>query len=306
MKKIICLLCMLVPAASCPLPAEEKPKAQAPQYELETVKIQKEDIVAKVNGRLIGASELYGRLVSAGEARKMLNLMIREVIVGDEAKKQQLSVTGPELQDAMAQMQKQFGTPTEFDEWMKNQGLSVDELKTQITTNLLEEKLVVKARKLEVTKKEIQEFFDNNKEKLSTPEQVRCRYILVKDKQKADDLALALRAGADFDIMAKAKSEDPANKENAGGDTGFFARGTVAKEIEDAAFALKIGEIGGPVKVKQGYYIMKMVEKKAAKPATFDKETQAHIKDYLLHSKISNTLSGYLTELESASKIEIY
>jgi parvulin-like peptidyl-prolyl isomerase len=78
-------------------------------------------------------------------------------------------------------------------------------------------------------------------------------------RQKAEDLLKRVRAGEDFAALAKEFSEDPGSRAQ-GGDLGWFSRGEMVKEFEDAAFALKEGEVSGIVESPFGYHIIKVEE----------------------------------------------
>jgi peptidyl-prolyl cis-trans isomerase D len=71
--------------------------------------------------------------------------------------------------------------------------------------------------------------------------------------------AQAKQPGADFAALAKANSQDPGSKDN-GGDLGWVDRGVMVKPFEDALFAMKAGEISGPVKTDFGYHVLQLRE----------------------------------------------
>ena len=89
---------------------------------------------------------------------------------------------------------------------------------------------------------------------------VRALHILVKTEQEAFGISYDVNHGKDFEAVAKEKSICPSGKK--GGDLGWFGRGQMAKEFEQAAFALKPGEISKPVKTQFGWHIIKVVEAK--------------------------------------------
>jgi len=80
-------------------------------------------------------------------------------------------------------------------------------------------------------------------------------------RAKAEEVLAKLRAGGDFDALAKEHSADPSNKDK-GGDLGWFGRGMMVKPFEDAAFALKPGELSGIVETQFGYHIIKLEERR--------------------------------------------
>ena len=74
-------------------------------------------------------------------------------------------------------------------------------------------------------------------------------------------VAKLLKGGADFAQTAKSLSIDEATAPK-GGDLGWVGIGTLVKEFEDAAFALKPGEVSAPVKTQFGWHIIKLEEKR--------------------------------------------
>jgi peptidyl-prolyl cis-trans isomerase C len=117
-------------------------------------------------------------------------------------------------------------------------------------------------------------------ERFALPEEVHARHILVpvaKDgsddaaaKAKAEALLAELRKGGDFAALAKENSSDKASAQR-GGDLGFFTRGKMVPEFEQAVFDLKKpGDLAGPVKTQFGYHIIELTERKAASTQKFE------------------------------------
>lgn len=89
---------------------------------------------------------------------------------------------------------------------------------------------------------------------------IRAFHILVKTEQEAFEILYDINHGKDFETVAREKSLCPSRKK--GGDLGWFGRGQMAKEFENAAFTLKVGEISKPVKTQFGWHIIKVAETK--------------------------------------------
>jgi len=89
-------------------------------------------------------------------------------------------------------------------------------------------------------------------------EQVWARHILVADEATANDVRKQLVAGTDFAGLATLLSIDTGSKDK-GGDLGWFGRGKMVAEFENAAFSLKVGEISQPIKSPYGYHIIQVL-----------------------------------------------
>jgi peptidyl-prolyl cis-trans isomerase D len=158
-----------------------------------------------------------------------------------------------------------------------------------------------------VTGQQIERYYNDNIQQFSTPEQVHAEHILLKTdgkddaavKKQAESILAQAKGGADFEALAKKYSEDDGSKAK-GGDLGYFGHGQMVKEFDDAAFAMKPGEISDLVKTQFGYHIIKVLDKKAAttKPLA---EVRTQIEDQLKFEaaqdqaqKQADTIAGQL------------
>ena len=94
----------------------------------------------------------------------------------------------------------------------------------------------------------------------SMTSKVNAAHILVKEESKARELLGMAKAGQDFSALARTHSECPSARN--GGSLGWFGRGQMVKEFEDAAFAGNKGDVVGPVKTQFGWHLIKVVDKK--------------------------------------------
>ena len=124
--------------------------------------------------------------------------------------------------------------------------------------------------------------YNANQRKYGTPEEVRASHILLRSgeqdgKQKMQDILKQLKDGADFEEMAKSRSQDPGSATK-GGDLGYFARGRMIAQFENTVFAMnKIGEMSDVFESPFGFHIIKLTDKKAAGVKSF-----AEVKDQLM------------------------
>lgn len=125
-------------------------------------------------------------------------------------------------------------------------------------------------------------------------EQVWAQHILVETEAEANDVLKRLDDGEEWSKIAAEVSIDTSNKDSSG-DLGWFARGAMVSEFEDAAFKAKVGETVGPVKTDFGYHIIRVLGHED-RPLTGDAFKQA--KD--------NAFSKWLDDTRTAAKITTY
>jgi peptidyl-prolyl cis-trans isomerase D len=126
-----------------------------------------------------------------------------------------------------------------------------------------------------------------------TEEQVWAEHILVADETLAKDIRLRLEEGEDWTLMARTYSTDDSNKNNSG-DLGWFGKGRMVKVFEDAAFALKVGEISQPVKSDFGWHIIRVLGHE-------DRPLNGDEYDALKNQKFTD----WLTEQRNAGEVQI-
>jgi peptidyl-prolyl cis-trans isomerase SurA len=124
---------------------------------------------------------------------------------------------------------------------------------------------------------------------------------LAAAEAKANDVLKQIRAGANFDDVAKKFSDGPSAAQ--GGDLGAFKRGTLAKELEDRTFGMKSGEVTDVIRTKQGYVILKVTSHQMAGVPVM-KDIEPKIMDSLYYQKLQPALRAYLTKLREEAYID--
>jgi parvulin-like peptidyl-prolyl isomerase len=208
----------------------------------------------------------------------VLDNMIDDVLVAQDAARQGVSVSDDELNTAMQQMIDASGGQTAYEQQLIAQGQTPDEARALQRLQMLYNKMRDKV---------IQPIGN-------TAEQVHARHILVDSQAAAEALLTQIQAGADFGQIAQQSSQDTLTKA-AGGDLGWFPRGVlVSKEVEDAAFALQPGQVSGVVQSAFGFHIVQVLERDAARPV--DQDTLAKMQQ----AAVEQWLAG----LRAAAKVE--
>ena len=128
-------------------------------------------------------------------------------------------------------------------------------------------------KNIKASEDDIKTFYEQNLQRFSTPEERRASHILIAvnnektdadAKKEADEIYKQLQADpSKFAQLAKSKSADPGSARQ-GGDLGFFQKGMMVPEFDNAVFSGKKGDLVAPVKTQFGYHIIKIVDVKPA------------------------------------------
>src|SRR4029079_4116647 len=170
--------------------------------------------------------------------RMLMQFVIENELMAEAAVKAGLD-SGPAFEDRLKYHRRRTLRDAYFDKSMRN-GVPDDEAK---------------------------KIYDAKVADIKPEEEIHARHILVATEAEAKEVKERLMKGEDFATVAKEKSKDPSAE---GGDLGFFGRGKMLKPFEDAAFALKDGEISDPVQTQFGWHIIKVEERRTHPLPTFD------------------------------------
>jgi peptidyl-prolyl cis-trans isomerase C len=147
---------------------------------------------------------------------------------------------------------------------------------------------------------ELKAKFEEDVKKMPAEREISASHILVKTEDEAKALIEELGKGGDFEKLAKEKSIDPSAKSN-GGALGWFTKGAMVKEFEDAAFALKDGETSAaPVKSQFGFHVIRVTGDRTKALPTFDKT-----KDEVRLDLVEDLRQQVAKDLKDAAKLDI-
>jgi peptidyl-prolyl cis-trans isomerase D len=156
-----------------------------------------------------------------------------------------------------------------------------------------------------VSDADLQDYYTKNKNRYISTEQRHAHHILVavNDKvdaaaalKKAQDIEAKLKAGGNFEALAKQYSDD-AGSAGQGGDLGLAERGSLEAPFGDALFAMKPGEVSAPVHTKFGYHIIRLDDIVPARGKTFD-EARADVTDQLRHDRAADKFGDIQEQIQ--------
>ncbi len=247
-----------------------------------------------------------------------LNGLIDKRLVQQKIKELNIQVSEEEVRQAAEEIKKQNNmTQDALVAALLTQGLTFDQYKLQLKEQLERIRLMgqeVRA-KIQVSEREIQEYYNANKANYSEDETYRARHIFfrvpknatavqVKEAMaRAANVLMEARSGKDFAELAR-KNSDEASAAKDAGDLGTFRKGEMLPEIESTVIAMKPGEVSELVATPAGFHIIKLEEKSAAKVKPLE-EVKGAIEELLYRKKSEERFNQWTADLRKAATIEI-
>jgi peptidyl-prolyl cis-trans isomerase SurA len=293
-----------------------------------------DDIVARVNDQIISQLDFDRAQKEMDDEGRQRGSSLQQIAEGHKdllrnlidqqlwlSKGKELGVTGEtELVKQLDEIRKKYNLETmeDLEKAAREQGVSYEDFKANIRNQIITQSVMRDevGRRVSITPGEAQRYFEAHKQDYVQPESVHLGEILVSTgaagseddqklstaKAKADDLLAKLKAGGDFDKIARASSDGPTAAE--GGDLGKFQRGALAKVLEDATFSLKAGQYTEPIRTKQGYVILKVVEHTTGGVPTF-KDVEPQVEESFYMSRMEPAIRQYLSKMREEAYIVI-
>lgn len=181
-----------------------------------------------------------------------------------------------------------------------------DTIKTRIAQlakeYVVNEYIQRQAAKVSVSRQEMFDYF--NKFKNDFLYQVKIIRIILPDPVTAERTLAEIKAGASFEKLAAERSLD--RMAAMGKESNFFARGTGDPGLEEKIFALKPGEISGVIQAPDGFYLVKVVDKKQVKKDVAFEDQTEYIYSVLYYQKSRSTVESLLAEMKKKSKVVLH
>lgn len=156
--------------------------------------------------------------------------------------------------------------------------------------------------KIKISDQEMEQFYENNKDKFQSPPMRRASHILVATEKDARDVLDELSKGAKFEDLAMARSMDATASR--GGDVGYFRSGQVVPEFEKVCLKLNVGEVSDVVHTQFGYHVIKLTDIKEAASEDYE-EVKGTIEGELKKQKRRELFDKLVLNLKGKYGVEI-
>jgi peptidyl-prolyl cis-trans isomerase SurA len=292
-----------------------------------------ERIVAVVNEEIITLSEVraisipylkkmetqysvqYGEKEMVETEKRIVDQLIDEKLVAQEADRLGVEVTPKELEMAVRDVKErnQF-SDAQFEKALAEDGMTLEDYKKELTRQMKKMRVMdqeIRA-KVQVSKKEVDEYYEKHKSEFNAPPEVRLQQILLvvapeatdseinQVRKQADQIHERVIEGEDFTEMVKRYSQDVTAA--AGGDMGVFLQGELFPALDEAAFSLKVGEVSGVIQSPRGFHILRLLDKKDKKKMT-EEERSEEIDDIIYNRKVEEKFEKWIKELREKSYV---
>ncbi len=245
--------------------------------------------------------------------KDLLDMMITDLLLMQQAKEKNINVS-EQVKMAVENIKKENNIESDDDlkRGLQQQGLDYNQWLKQLEDNMQRQATIYSEvdRAIVLDDSEIVGYYKLHPEEFTEPEEYHVRAIYLAAEGKSPEALVEARnlisgkvkAGESFNALAKEYSDGPAKE--AEGDLGRFRKGELEKTLEQAVAKLKTGETGEWVETKNGWYLLKLEEKKDSRLKTFE-EVKKDVEERLYTEKKTKKLDEFLKTLREKSYIKI-
>jgi parvulin-like peptidyl-prolyl isomerase len=249
--------------------------------------------------------------------RNVLDRLIEEKLIDQEANRSGIKVTKKEIESALEEIkERNHVTQEELEKALAKDGLTLEAFTKRLEKEIQRLKILQSVVKIDVKpgEKELLDFYRNHIDRYRSPELYRPSHILfvvpkgaspeqVREARKRCQQVLErIRKGEDFGEMALLYSEDLSAKDH--GDLGYFKKGELLPSFEREALRLKVGEVSGIVRTDFGFHIIKLMDRKGGAPLPFEEVKEKVRKDFY-EKESEKAFKQFISNLREKSVIEI-
>lgn len=251
------------------------------------------------------------------QTQQALDQLIGQRLLVQIAKEQGVTVSDEQVEMHLQNVMNQQGWgEAELTQYLSAQGMTKEDLKSQSREFLLQQHVTQRnlASKMQVTDSDLKSAYQDMLTARKAEARVEGAHIILPvssgsdaageaaTKQLATELLSRAKGGEDFRSLAQQYSKGPGASN--GGDLGVITRGGgLPKELEDAFFTLKNGEVSGPIRTAFGYHIIKVTNLENQDPPTFE-QLRPQLEGKLRQDRFQEALTEWLDKLKAGAFIE--
>jgi peptidyl-prolyl cis-trans isomerase SurA len=254
---------------------------------------------------------------AAALRREVLERLIDDELILQQATELKLSISSEQVDSSIEEIKKQNNIDDEqLRQALRGQGMTMAAYRADLKRQLLRFRVlnIAVGSRVNISDEEVKAYYDRHL-KDSANVQVRASHVFiaipdgadaaeVTEKQaQAQKVVERAKSGEDFAKLARELSDDAATRAE-GGDLGYFGKDMLPKAIEEMVFAMKPGEIRGPVRADRGFHVIKLVDRKIKDAKPFD-EVKDDIRMQLRQKDMERQTKTYLTELRKKTLVDI-
>ena len=284
-------------------------------------------VVAIVNEEVITLSELLqivqtqsqnaAAVLSPENYRGLLQQIIDQKLVDQEALKEEIAVSDREVDRAIETIKEKNGlTDEQFNQALAQQGMTRGEYREKMREEIRRSQVIAQKIQSQVSvgEKEVKKYFNEHRDDYFESARVKIEQIFIPlgpeatadtratYARKAEDALNRIRSGDDFRKVA----EEYGNlaQEKSSDDVGYFNKGELMTPLDDAAFSLKVGAVSNVISTNKGFFIIRVLDRTEEKTKTLE-EVRDQISNQLVQQKMEKKFQDWIKDLHSNAYIEI-
>lgn len=189
-------------------------------------------------------------------------LIDRELILG-EATRLDVQLTPDDLDAAMGEVRGSY-SEEEFTKVLEQTGKTQESWMAALKLRLLTTKVsaAALAPQVQVSDKETEAYYKNQREEFRRPVEIRARQMLFKSRDEANRILQLLKEGGDFSALAREHSQSPDREK--GGSLGYFSAGQMPVEFDEVLFKLPVRQVSEPIESPYGFHLFLVEHKRKA------------------------------------------
>jgi foldase protein PrsA len=234
---------------------------------------------------------------------EVMQFLIQAEWVEQEADNRGVEVSDAAVRKSLEDQKKQaFPTEKAYQEFIKNSGMTEEDILYRVRLNQLQEKLTqdVTQEAGKVTDEDIEEYYEKNKRRFAQPERRDLRVVLTKTERKAEQARNALNDGQSWKKVVNQYSIDEASKAQAGL-LPAVAKGQQDRSLDNAVFDAKKGKLEGPVKTQFGWYVFEVEKVTPASQQSLEQSKET-IRNLLRSERQQKTLDAWIKDFREKYK----